>query len=255
MDLNCDLGESSPHWQYSLERDIRLLDYISSMNLACGFHAGDPHTMHIMVQNAQDRGVAVGAHPSYPDKENFGRISIPMTEREIYDMVLYQLGSLQSFLKVHDAAMHHVKPHGALYNDAARDPLIAESIVSAIVDFDPHLIIYGLSGSTLIDIALKKGLHTASEVFADRAYLSDASLAPRNREGAVIESVERAVLQSSQMITSGKVESLEGGIVTVKAETLCIHGDGKQALPLAMALQEMIRSLGMELKPFQFDAV
>jgi UPF0271 protein len=254
MDVNCDLGESSPHWQYSLGRDIRLLDFISSMNLACGFHAGDPHTMHVMVQNAIDRGVAVGAHPSYPDKENFGRLSVRMTGREIYDLVLYQLGSLQSMLKVHDAAMHHVKPHGALYNDAAKDPLIAESIVSAVFDFDPHLIIYGLSGSKLIDKAKDRGLHTASEVFADRAYLSDASLAPRNREGALIESVEKAVLQASQIITSGKVASLEGDIITLKADTLCIHGDGKQALPLAIALQEMFRSLEMELKPFQIDA-
>jgi UPF0271 protein len=149
--------------------------------------------------------------------------------------------------------MHHVKPHGALYNDAAKDPLIAESIVSAVFDFDPHLIIYGLSGSTLIDKAKDKGLHTASEVFADRAYLSDASLAPRNQKGAVIESVEKAVSQASQMITSGKVACLEGGIVTVKADTLCIHGDGKHALPLAMALQEMIRSLGMQLEPFHIN--
>lgn len=255
MDVNCDLGESSPLWPYSLERDIRLIDFISSMNLACGFHAGDPHTMHIMVQSALAKGVAIGAHPSYPDKEHFGRVSVSMTGRDIYDIVLYQLGSLQALLQVNNATMHHVKPHGALYNDAAKDPLVAESIVSAVFDFNPHLILYCLSGSVLIATAKEKGLHTASEVFADRAYLSDASLAPRNREGAVFESVEKAVEQASQMITSGTVKSMEGNSISVKADTLCIHGDGPQALPLAMALHEMIGSLRMELKPFQIDAV
>jgi UPF0271 protein len=240
IDINCDMGESTKLWNYSLEKDISLLQYISSINLACGFHAGDPHTMHELVDAALHAGIAVGAHPGFEDKENFGRTDIDLSPEKVYDIVLYQIGALEAFLRVMGASLHHVKPHGALYNMAAKDNVMAAAICKAVYDFDDTLILYGLSGSKMISEANNIGLHTSSEVFADRTYQDDGSLTPRSMPGALIESTDQSVAQLLQMVTQGVITSTSGKTVPIKAETVCIHGDGKHALEFAKAIHDAL---------------
>ena len=248
MDINCDLGEKSINWEYSLARDIQILEHISSMNLACGFHAGDPQTMHIMVKRAIEKGVAIGAHPSYPDKERFGRVSLSMQPGEVYDLVLYQLGALQAFLQLNDQRMHHVKPHGALYNDAARERGIADAIAAAIFDFSPELTLYGLHGSELVAAGLKKGLRVASEAFADRRYDAQGRLSPRTDPDAVIHDIPAAVEQARELIVSGTVKTRDGIAISIMPDTICLHGDNPSALPLAIALKKMFAESNVRMK-------
>ncbi|MGN6418040.1 MAG: LamB/YcsF family protein [Pseudobacter sp.] len=244
-DINCDMGESSPLWDYSLERDLSILPFISSVNLACGYHAGDPGTMHTMVEAALKAGVAIGAHPSFPDRENFGRSNMQLTPEQIYDIVLYQLGALNAFLQVNGAILHHVKPHGALYNMAAKDPIMAKAIADAVYDFDGSLILYGLSGSELIETGRHDFLSTCSEVFADRTYQDDGSLTPRSHPDAMLHSQEASVAQVLQMVQQQTVQSLSGKTVPVKAETICIHGDGSDAVSFAKAIHNALSSAGI----------
>lgn len=242
IDINCDMGESSPLWDYSLERDLSILPYISSVNLACGYHAGDPATMHAMVEAAMKAGVAIGAHPAFPDKENFGRSNMELSPEQVYDVVLYQLGALNAFLQVNGASLHHVKPHGALYNMAAKDPVLAKAIADAVYDFDGSLILYGLSGSELIETGKHDFLSTCSEVFADRTYQDDGSLTPRSHPQALLQNEEAAIAQVLQMVKAQSVQSLSGKTVPVKAETICIHSDGVHALEFAKAIYEALIS-------------
>ena len=236
VDLNCDMGESTDLHVYDIEKDLAILEYVSSVNLACGYHAGDPHTMHRLVEAALNRQVAIGAHPSFPDRANFGRTTMHLSPESVYDIILYQTGALQAFLQIYNSRLHHIKPHGALYNMAARDKTLADAICNAIKDFDDKLIIYGLSGSELIRSAEEKGLQTASEAFADRTYQDDGSLTPRTEPGAMIHITEACLHQVLQMVRNGSVNTQSTKVIPIRADTICIHGDGAQALQFAATI-------------------
>ena len=249
IDLNCDMGESTTLWKYHIEKDVSLLQYLSSVNLACGFHAGDVHTMHALVESALTAGIAVGAHPGFPDRDNFGRTNLSLSPDKLYDIVLYQLGALGAFVKVHGTRLHHVKPHGALYNMAARDRVMADAIGRAVKDYDDRLLLYGLSGSELINAAKAIGLRPRSEVFADRSYMPDGSLTPRGMHNAMIGSEEASIRQVLQMIQQQTVTATDGSLVPIVAETVCIHGDGEHALPFARRIYETLKLHGIETRP------
>lgn len=234
------MGESTDLWNYHIENDLSILPYISAMNLACGFHAGDAHTIQELIDAAMSRGVGIGAHPSFFDREDFGRKEMMLSPEKVYDIVLYQLGALSAFLKVRGTALHHVKPHGALYNMAARDAVLATAICRAVYDFDEDLLLYGLSGSKLISAGTAIGLHTVQEVFADRTYQEDGSLTPRSTPGALITGIDEAVRQVLQMVQEKKVTTLTGKVIPVTADTVCIHSDGEQAVELAAALHKAL---------------
>lgn len=240
IDINCDLGEG-------FDQDEALFDFISSANIACGFHAGGASIMNKTVSIAAQKGVAIGAHPGFLDRENFGRSEINLPGKEVYEIVLYQIGSLYSFVKAAGGILHHVKPHGALYNMAARDPLMAEAIVDAVYDFDKNLILYGLSGSEMIQAANKKGLQTASEVFADRTYQNDGSLTPRNKTNAMITEEEVCLGQVLEMVKNKRVQSISGEMVSLSAETICIHGDGDHAVTFAKTLHTKLKAEGVNI--------
>jgi 5-oxoprolinase (ATP-hydrolysing) subunit A len=236
VDLNCDMGESSRLWPYSIEKDFALLDYLSSINIACGFHAGDIDTMKKLSLAASQKMIAIGAHPSFPDKENFGRNNMQLPSSTIYEIVSEQIHLLKTVLKPEGINLHHVKPHGALYNMSSTDPVLAESICTAIIDFDPTLILYGLSGGQLIRVGKKMGLRTFCEVFADRTYQEDGSLSPRNLPNALIDQPSDAAARALQMVKEGTAPSLSGKNIPIIADTICIHGDGPHALEFAKAI-------------------
>lgn len=241
VDLNCDMGESTSLHLYSIDKDLAILQYVSSVNLACGYHAGDPHTMHRLVEGALNRNVAIGAHPSFPDRDNFGRTAMNLSPESVYDIVLYQLGALQAFLHIYNTKLHHVKAHGALYNMAAKDKTLADAVCNAVKDFDDELIIYGLYGSELIQSALEKGLRAANEAFADRTYQDDGSLTPRTEPGAMVPDMQACLNQVLQILQNGSVHTQKGRSVVVKADTVCIHGDGVHALEFAAAVHGSLK--------------
>lgn len=243
------MGESTHLWHYDIENDLALLPWISSMNIACGFHAGDPHTMHELVAAALKAGIAIGAHPSFKDPENFGRSAIALSPEKVYDIMVYQVGALQAFLQVHGASLHHVKPHGALYNMAAADAVLATAVCQAVKDVDERLVLYGLSGSELIKAAKNIGLATASEVFADRTYRDDGSLTPRAEANALIEDDRVSTTQVIQMIQQGTVSTVTGKTIPITAETICIHSDGAHALTFAQQIHHTLKQHGIEIKP------
>lgn len=247
IDVNCDMGES--FGVYRLGRDEDLLPYVSSVNIACAFHAGDPATMRRTVKAALAHGVAVGAHPGLPDLQGFGRRKMEVSPEEAYDLVVYQVGALYGFVRAEGAEMHHVKPHGALYNMAAKDAALAQAIAEAVYRVDPQLILYGLSGSELIRAGEKIGLRTASEVFADRTYQSDGTLTPRRWPHALIQDEEQAVEQVVRMVLEGKVRTQQGEDLSLRADTVCIHGDGGKALEFARRLREMLQRKGISILP------
>lgn len=234
IDLNCDMGES--FGAYQLGQDEALMDYVSSVNIACGFHAGDSGVMRKTAELAAKKNLAVGAHPGYPDLQGFGRREMNMPPADVYDIVVYQIGALMGFVKASGSELHHVKPHGALYNTAAKDPAIASAIARAVRDVGPKLILVGLSSSHLIAEAEKLGLKTASEVFADRTFQDDGSLTPRSSSDALVKTEEAAGKQVLQMIQQGTVTTVSGKEIAVKAETVCLHGDGKMALSFAQKI-------------------
>lgn len=240
VDLNCDMGESTHLHSYNIENDLALLQYVSSVNLACGFHAGDAHTMHHLVESALIHGIAIGAHAGLPDRENFGRTDMRLSPEMIYDIVLYQLGSLHAFLKVHQSKLHHVKPHGALYNLAAKEKSVADAICNAVKDFDDSIMLYGLSGSEMIITAQQHGLRSAGEAFGDRTYQEDGSLTPRTLTNALIENEQFALEQVLQIVQHQRVTSTGGKAVFLKAETICIHSDGSYALKIAQKINEIL---------------
>lgn len=243
--MNCDLGES--FGAYTLGRDGELLSLVTSANIACGFHAGDPGTMRATVKLALERGVAIGAHPGLPDLVGFGRREMNISPREACDMTVYQIGALDAFVRAEGGTMQHVKPHGALYNMAAHNMKLAEAIAEAVYRVNPELILFGLSGSRLVEAGNKIGLRTASEVFADRTYRQDGSLTPRSEPGAVIEDPAQAMKQLLQMVKAGKVTSREGVGVPIAAETVCVHGDGEQALLFIRQIRELFAAEGIAL--------
>lgn len=245
IDLNCDMGESFGAWQ--MGRDAELMDFVSSVNIACGFHAGDASTIRKTVEKAVEKGVKIGAHPSFPDLQGFGRREMKLSAHEIFDIVLYQVSALKGICEAFGAKLHHVKPHGALYNIAAKDEKSAQAIANAVKAIDSNLIFYGLSGSFLISEAEKIGLKTASEVFADRTYQPDGSLTPRSEPNALIKDTEIAIAQVLQMIQTQTVTATNGETVAIKAETVCIHGDGENSLDFAREIRQQLKENNIEI--------
>lgn len=246
IDLNCDMGESFGAWH--MGQDEALLDLVSSANIACGFHAGDPATMLRTVQCAAAKGVAVGAHPALPDLQGFGRRAMAITPEEARALTLYQIGALDAFARAAGTRLRHVKAHGALYNMAARDRRLADAIASAVRDFDASLVLVGLSGSELIRAGQGLGLACKSEVFADRGVEPDGSLTPRGQPGAMIEDEELAVARVLRMVTEGRVVCGNGADVAIQADTVCIHGDQPRALAFARRLREAFDLAGVEVR-------
>ncbi len=239
IDLNCDMGESFGAWR--MGHDAELMDFVSSINIACGFHAGDAGTIRETVQIAQKKGVAIGAHPSFPDLQGFGRRAMSLSTQEIFDIVLYQVSAVKGICEAFGTTLHHVKPHGALYNLAAKDRAVAEAVAESVKKIDQNLIFYGLSGSFLISEAKKIGLKTASEVFADRTYQTDGSLTPRSEPHAMIDSIEKSIEQVLQMVLNRTVTATDGETVPIIAETVCIHGDGADALGFAEFISQHLK--------------
>ena len=241
IDINCDLGEG-------FENDELIMPYISSANIACGYHAGDTNTMRRTVELCKKYNVAIGAHPSFPDKENFGRTDMLLHPGEIYEMIIKQINCLEKITVESHAYIHHVKPHGALYNMAARDKGLAPFVSLAILDTNGKYVLYGLSGSYLIKEAKNLGLKTASEVFADRTYNNDGSLTSRSKPGALIEDTDKAVAHVLQMVKEGTVTSVTGKKIPILAETICIHGDGEHAVDFAKAIHGELKKERIEVK-------
>jgi 5-oxoprolinase (ATP-hydrolysing) subunit A len=248
IDLNCDMGES--FGAYTLGNDVAILDHVNSANIACGFHAGDPGTIHQTVAAALAKGVAVGAHPGLPDLQGFGRRTMALGGNEAYDIVLYQIGAVAAFVRAQGGRLTHVKAHGALYNMAAKDYRLAEQLAKAVRDFDPSLVFFGLAGSAMIQAALDIGLSAASEVFADRTYQDDGTLTPRNQPNAMIEDAEVSAAQVKRMLTERVVRSVNGNDVPVRADTLCVHGDQPNALTFVKKIRQQLRLAGIDAKPF-----
>lgn len=251
VDLNCDLGES--FGAYKIGMDEEILSFVTSSNIACGFHAGDPSVMHKTVKLALKNGVSVGAHPGFPDLVGFGRRNISISAEDAYDMVVYQIGALNAFVKAEGGKMQHVKPHGALYNMAAKDQILAEAIARAIYKVDSQLILFGLSGSELIKAGERAGLRTASEVFADRTYQQDGSLTPRSSKDALIKNSDDAIKQVIKMVTEGTVLCQQGFYIPIKADTICIHGDGAHALTFAEEINKQLEVSKINIKNFMSD--
>jgi UPF0271 protein len=235
--INCDMGEG-------IGNDEAIMPFIHSANIACGFHAGDPQTMWQTIEMAIKHNVAIGAHVSFLDRKNFGRTELNISPEDIYELVEQQLILLNEIAESFDISIHHVKPHGALYNMSAKDPAIAKAIAAAVKDYDSKLVLFGLSGSHSITEAKNSGLKTCSEVFADRSYQDDGSLTPRSQPNALIENTEDAVKQVLQMINEGTVTTISGKTIPIVAETICIHGDGPHAVSFAKAIHAAIKQPG-----------
>ena len=234
IDLNCDMGESFGAWTMGQDADV--LEFVSSANIACGFHAGDPVTMRRTVAAAAARGVAIGAHPSLPDLAGFGRREMRVSADETHAMTLYQIGALAAFVRAAGVRLHHVKPHGALYNMAARDATLADAIAQAVRAFDPSLRLVGLAGSALPRAGARIGLAVAHEAFADRRYQDDGALTPRSEAGAVIEDIDAAVAQALAIARCEPVTTRSGGTRVLRADTICVHGDRPDAGEFARRL-------------------
>jgi len=238
IDLNSDMGEGFGVWE--MGNDLALLDYIDSTNIACGWHAGDPERMKKLVAAALHKQVMIGAHPSLPDLMGFGRREMAITPNDAYNFVLYQAGALQAFIRAQGGTLHHVKPHGAFYNQAARDKSLALAIAQAVKDLGDGIILYGLASSCFVEAAKEIGVPLWQEVFADRRYTSEGYLVPRTQPGALIESEDQAAAQALRMAQKGEVVALDGSIVKVQADTLCIHGDSPTALDFAKKINSIL---------------
>ncbi len=245
IDLNCDMGESFGAWK--MGADAGVMPYISSANVACGFHAGDPATIRKTVRLAVDCGVAVGAHPSLPDLMGFGRRTMRISPQDMYDLVVYQAGAVEAFARAAGAKLHHVKCHGALYNMAATDEALSEAMVRAVRDLGSEVILYVLANSKNHQIARQSGVRVAGEVFADRGYSDDGTLAPRDKPGGMIEDPQQSVAQVLGMIEGGYVTSLGGKRVPVAADTLCLHGDQPGAVLFAQTLRKTFTERGISV--------
>jgi len=235
IDLNADLGEGC-------DTDEQLLTLVSSANIACGWHAGDANTMRRSVRWAIQNHVAIGAHPSFPDRENFGRSAMQLPPEEIVAGMLYQLGALDAIVRAEGGQLRHVKPHGALYNQAARDAVLANAICAAVRTFNPELSLFGLAGSELISAARHADLNAVEEVFADRAYEADGSLVARTKPGALIDNDEDSIAQTLSLIQKKQVVAIDGSIVSVNAQTVCLHGDGPHALEFARQIRARLHN-------------
>jgi len=241
VDLNADLGEGAGH-------DDELLALVTSANIACGFHAGDAGTIRTSIETARSQNVAVGAHPSLFDRENFGRKELPVKPEEVFDAVVYQLGIFQAIAEACGAQPNHVKPHGALYNMATRDEELADAIARAVASVDAKLIFFAPVNSALASAGEAQGLQIAHEVFADRNYCTDGSLVPRSRPDAILHNPAEAAPRVLRMLQEGKVRSVDGDDVDVRAETICLHGDNPGAVEFARALRLQLEKEGVALR-------
>jgi UPF0271 protein len=247
VDLNCDLGEDFGRWEIPLDQEI--LSIITSANIACGFHAGSPGVMRKIVRSAAARGVAVGAHPGFPDLVGFGRRAMDVSPGEARDDLIYQIGALASFATAERVRLTHVKPHGALYNQAVKDRRLADALVEGILEIDRSLILVALSESELYRAGRAAGLRTASEVFGDRAYTGDGSLVPRSQPGALIHDHEAAAAQVLQIVREGVVTAVDGTRVPIVADTICLHGDAADALGFARLIRARLEAAGVKIVP------
>lgn len=249
IDLNCDLGESFGNYKIGLDDEV--IRHISSANVACGFHASDPLVMQKTVALAKENGVCIGAHPGFPDLVGFGRRNMSVSPAEAKALVQYQIGALDAFCKAAGVKLCHVKPHGALYNMAGKDEILAQAVCEGIFEYDSNLILLGLSGSKMIEAGKKIGLRTASEVFADRAYEDDGSLVARSKPGAVITDENLAVSRVVEMVKNGRVTSITGNEIEIKADSICLHGDGVKAVEFAKRIKEELLKNDVEIVPLR----
>lgn len=248
IDLNCDLGEAFGNYSFGGDNDI--IPLITSANIACGFHAGDENVMNETIQLAKENNVGIGAHPGLPDLQGFGRRKMDIKPKEIYNLVVYQLGALNGFCKIHGARINHVKPHGALYNMGAKNKEIAQAIAQAVYDFDKSVVLVGLSNTLLISEAEALGLRTASEVFADRRYEDDGQLVSRQESDATITNTDEALQQVLKMVTENKVVSKNGKEIDLQADTICVHGDGAHALDFVTQIRKKLTKEGIDIQSF-----
>ena len=247
VDLNSDLGES--FGRYTIGNDDKIIPLISSANVACGYHASDPVVMGKTIAMAKEAGIRVGAHPGFPDLMGFGRRNMNVTPAEAKAYVLYQLGALDAFCRVNGVKMQHVKPHGALYNMAAKDYTLSTAICEAIKEFDSNLIVLALSGGQLAKAAQDMGLRTAMEVFADRGYEEDGTLVDRHKEGAMITDENEAIARVIRMVKEKKVTGVTGKDIPIQADSICVHGDGAKALAFVEKIREAFEKEGIQISP------
>ena len=248
IDLNCDLGES--FGAYTIGMDAQVIPYVTSANVACGFHAGDAVVMERTVALCKASGAAVGAHPGLPDLQGFGRRVMKISPAEAGAFVTYQVGALKAFCDAAGVPLHHVKPHGALYNMAGRDRELADAIARAVQSAAPGAVLLALSGSEMVRAAQAIGLPVASEVFADRGYRPDGSLVPRGTPGAMIEDEDEAIARVIRMVKEGKVRACDGTDIAIRADSVCVHGDGPKALAFVQKISAALKASGVELTSF-----
>jgi 5-oxoprolinase (ATP-hydrolysing) subunit A len=247
VDLNADMGEGFGRYRLN---DEALLAAVTSASVACGFHAGDPVVMRETVLSAKARGVTIGAHPGYPDLVGFGRRDLAVTPSEVEAIVVYQIGALQAVCVAAGAKLRYVKPHGSLYNRAARDPATADAIARAVRSVDSSLILLGLARSALIEAAERVGIRSVSEAFVDRAYHNDGTLVPRTEAGAVLEGAGAIAERALRMVQTGTVLSADGAVVSIRAESLCTHGDGPDAVAIVRAVRARLEEAGVSVASF-----
>ena len=247
VDLNSDLGESFGNYTIGLDKEV--IAHISSANVACGYHAGDPLVMDKTVLAAREAGGAVGAHPGYPDLMGFGRRNMVCSPKEAKAYVKYQLGALMAFTASHGMKLQHCKPHGALYNMAGKDMDLALAIAEAVAEVDKDVILLGLAGSKMLEAGRQVGLRVASEVFADRAYQADGSLVPRKQPGAVIHDTDEAIARTIRMVKEGKVTAITGEEVPLAADSICVHGDNPSAVEFVKNIRARLEAEGVTIAP------
>ena len=247
VDLNADVGES--FGAYSLGLDTQVLEYITSANIACGYHAGDPMVMATTVFAAVQRGVGIGAHPGYPDLQGFGRRGLHMTPAEVKNIVIYQVGALAAFARAAGAPLQHVKPHGALYNMAARDRELARAIVDAVQAVAPEAVLLALAGSEMVQAAREVGLPVAQEVFADRAYNLDGTLVPRSQPGSMVDDPAVALPRVIEMVKTRRVKAITGEEISLEADSICVHGDNPKAVAFVAQIRGALEEAGVAVMP------
>ena len=245
IDFNCDMGESFGMYKMGLDEEV--IKHITSANIACGFHAGDPNWMRSTVKLAEEHGVAIGAHPSFPDLSGFGRRTMNASALEVKNDVIYQMGALQAFTGA--KRLQHVKPHGAMYNMAVDDQNLATAICEAALEVDSNVVLLALAGSQWISVAEDMGLRVGREIFADRALNADGTLVSRSKEGSVIHDIEEVVDRSLRMVTEGKAVAVSGEVIDVEADSLCLHGDTPGAVDMAQALKKALLVEGVKVTP------
>ena len=245
IDFNCDMGESFGMYKMGLDEEV--IKHITSANIACGFHAGDPNWMRTTVKLAEEHGVAIGAHPSFPDLSGFGRRAMNASALEVKNDVIYQMGALQAFTGA--KRLQHVKPHGAMYNMAVDDQDLATAICEAALEVDSNVVLLALAGSQWISVAEDLGLRVGREIFADRALNTDGTLVSRSKEGSVIHDIQEVVDRSLRMVTEGKAVAISGEVIDVEADSLCLHGDTPGAVDMALALKQALVAEDVEVTP------